>query len=91
MTKNELIAAVAEKARMPRLSAAAAVEATFDIIVATLGNGGEVKVSGFGNFRAVQRAARAGRDPRTGETVQIQAVRRPKFSPGKAFKEVLNR
>ena len=74
MTKNELIAAVAGKAQMTKTAAATAVEATFDAITSTLKKGGEVKIMGFGNFRVVRRAARDGRDPRTGAPVKIKAI-----------------
>ena len=91
MTKNELIAAVAEKATLGRTEAAAAVEATFEVITAALKGGEEVKIMGFGNFRVADRAAREGRDPRTGQPVQIAASRRPKFSAGKGLKDAINR
>jgi DNA-binding protein HU-beta len=91
MTKNELIAAVADKAQMTKTAAASAVDATFDAITATLKKGGEVKIMGFGNFRVVKRAAREGRDPRTGAPVKIRAARRPRFSAGKGLKEAVNR
>jgi DNA-binding protein HU-beta len=90
MTKNELIAAVAEKTNLGRTEAAAAVEATFDVITAALKQGTEVKIMGFGNFRVADRAAREGRDPRTGEPVQIAAAKRPKFSAGKGLKDAIN-
>jgi DNA-binding protein HU-beta len=91
MTKNELIAAVADKTRMTKIAAAAAVEATFDVITAALKKGGEVKIMGFGNFRVVKRAARDGRDPRTGAPVKIKASKRPRFSAGKGLKDAVNR
>jgi DNA-binding protein HU-beta len=91
MTKNELIAAVAGKAQMTKTAAATAVEATFDAITSTLKRGGEVKIMGFGNFRVVKRAAREGRDPRTGTPVKIKAAKRPRFSAGKGLKEAVNR
>jgi DNA-binding protein HU-beta len=91
MTKNELIAAVADKASLTKTSAASAVDATFDAITASLKKGGEVKIMGFGNFRVVRRAAREGRDPRTGTPVKIRAARRPKFTAGKGLKEAVNR
>jgi DNA-binding protein HU-beta len=90
MTKNELIAAVAEKAEISRHEAARAVEATFDVIGASLGRGEEVKIAGFGNFKIASRAAREGRDPRTGQPVQIAASKRPKFSAGKGLKDAVN-
>jgi DNA-binding protein HU-beta len=91
MTKNELITAVAGKASLTKTSAASAVDATFDAITASLKKGGEVKIMGFGNFRVVKRAAREGRDPRTGTPVKIRAARRPKFTAGKGLKEAVNR
>ena len=91
MTKNELIAAVAGRASLTKTSAASAVDATFDAITAALKKGGEVKIMGFGNFKVVKRAAREGRDPRTGTPVKIKAARRPKFSAGKGLKAAVNR
>jgi DNA-binding protein HU-beta len=91
MTKNELIATVAGKAEMTKTAAASAVEATFDTITATLKKGGEVKIMGFGNFKVVKRAAREGRDPRTGEPVKIKAAKRPRFAAGKGLKQAVNR
>ena len=90
MTKNELIAAVADKTQMTKTAASAAVDATFDAITSTLKTGGDVKIMGFGNFRVVARAAREGRDPRTGAPVQIKAARRPRFAAGKGLKEAVN-
>ena len=72
MTKNELISAVAQEAELTKTAAATAVDATFDAITKTLKKGGEVKIVGFGNFRVVKRAAREGRDPRTGTPVHDQ-------------------
>jgi DNA-binding protein HU-beta len=91
MTKHELIALVANKTQMTKTAAATAVDATFDAITATLKKGGEVKIMGFGNFRVVKRAAREGRDPRTGTPVKIRASRRPRFSAGKGLKAAVNR
>ena len=91
MTKNELVSVVADKAKMTKNAAASAVDATFDAITSTLKRGGEVKIMGFGNFRVVRRAAREGRDPRTGNPVQIKAARRPRFSAGKGLKAAVNR
>jgi DNA-binding protein HU-beta len=90
MTKNELIAAVADKTKMTKTAAASVVEATFDVITDTLKQGTEVKIMGFGNFRVTRRAARDGRDPRTGTPVQIKASNRPRFSAGKGLKEAVN-
>jgi DNA-binding protein HU-beta len=90
MTKNELILAVADKAQMTKLAAACAVEATFNVIAEQLRKGEEVKIMGFGNFRVITRAARDGRNPSTGAPVRINAVKRPRFSPGKGLKDAVN-
>ena len=66
-----------------------AVEAVFDTIIKTLGRGEEVAVSGFGTFRVAKRAAREGRNPKTGEKIQIAASVKPKFRAGKALKEAV--
>nr|WP_181314011.1 HU family DNA-binding protein [Phreatobacter cathodiphilus] len=90
VTKNELIAAVAEAASLTKAQAGAAVDATFDAIAATLKAGGDVKLVGFGAFSVTKRAAREGRDPRTGKPVQIKASNAPKFSAGKGLKDAVN-
>jgi DNA-binding protein HU-beta len=90
MTKNELISAVAETSSLTKTDAAKAVEATFDIITGALKRGDEVKLIGFGTFTVVNRAAREGRNPRTGQPVQIKASKAPKFSSGKGLKEAVN-
>lgn len=90
MTKNELITAVADTSSMTKTDAAKAVEATFDIITGALKQGDEVKLIGFGTFTVVNRAAREGRNPRTGQPVMIKAAKAPKFSAGKGLKEAVN-
>lgn len=90
MTKNEIIAAVADKTGLGKTGAASAVDATFEAIIAALKTGTEVKIIGFGNFKVVARAAREGRDPRTGNPVHIAAAKRAKFSAGKGLKDALN-
>lgn len=90
MTKNELIAAVAEQTSLEKNAASAAVEATFEVIARALRAGDEVKIMGFGTFRVASRAAREGRDPRTGAPVKIEAARRPKFTAGKGLKDAVN-
>jgi DNA-binding protein HU-beta len=90
MTKNELIAAVADTAKLTKTSAASAVDATFDIITGALKRGDEVKLIGFGSFKVVNRKAREGRNPRTGAAVQIPASKAPKFSAGKGLKDSVN-
>jgi len=84
MTKNELIAAVADTAKLTKTLAASAVDATFDIITGALKRGDEVKLIGFGSFKVVKRAAREGRNPRTGAAVQSQRRRSRNSQPGRA-------
>jgi DNA-binding protein HU-beta len=91
VNKNELIARVANKTNMSKSAAADAVEATFAEIETALKGGDEVRIVGFGNFVVANRAASTGRNPRTGAVIQIPASRAPKFRPGKALKEAVNR
>ncbi|MDZ7823782.1 MAG: HU family DNA-binding protein [Ahrensia sp.] len=90
MNKNELAGAVAEKTGMAKGEAATAVDAVFDVITETLKSGGDVRVLGFGNFVVQQRAATTGRNPMTGQPVEIPAKRVPKFSAGKGLKDSVN-
>jgi len=90
MNKNELISAVAEKAELTKAQAGEAVDALFDIIADTLKSGVEVRVIGFGNFSVTARAATEGRNPRTGDTIQIPASKTPKFKAGKGLKDAVN-
>ncbi|MEP3233039.1 MAG: HU family DNA-binding protein [Hyphomicrobiales bacterium] len=90
MNKNELIAAVAEKTDLSKAAAGEAVDATFDAITSSLKGGDEVKILGFGNFSVTDRAATTGRNPRTGETIQIKASKSPKFKAGKGLKDAIN-
>ncbi len=91
MNKQELIAAVANKADLTKIAAASAVDATFNTIKSMLRKGNGVRIMGFGNFQVVRRAARQGRDPRTGAPLVIKAAKRPRFSAGKGLKEAVNR
>jgi DNA-binding protein HU-beta len=90
MTKNELAGKVAEHAGLGVGQARGAVEAVFDAITAELAAGGEVQVAGFGKFGVSHRAARSGRKPATGATIQIAASKAPKFSAASALKKALN-
>ena len=90
MNKNELAAAVAEKTGLGKGDATNAVDAVFSVITDTLKSGGDVRLLGFGNFVAQQRAATTGRNPLTGQTVEVPAKRVPKFSAGKALKDAVN-
>ncbi len=90
MNKSELIDAVAEAAGLDRADATKATEALLDGIVDALSKGDQVALSGFGTFSVRARAARAGRNPQTGETIQIKASNSPGFKAGKAFKDAVN-
>ena len=90
MNKNELVAAVADKASLSKGDAAKAVEALFDTITGELKNGGDVRLVGFGNFTVSRREASTGRNPSTGAEVQIPARNVPKFSAGKGLKDAVN-
>lgn len=90
MNKAELIDAVAEGAELSKSSAARAVDALVEAITAALKNDESVTLVGFGTFTVRSRAAREGRNPRTGETIEIKASRTPGFKPGKALKDALN-
>ncbi len=90
MNKNEFIDRVADMANLSKQDATRAVDAVFDAITSALKRGDDVRLVGFGTFSAAKRAAREGRNPRTGETIQIAASIQPKFSPGKGLKDALN-
>ena len=90
MNKNDLVSAVADSADITRADAAKAVDAVFDTITATLKSGDEVRLVGFGTFATAQRAATTGRNPRTGESIDIAASVQPKFKAGKGLKDSLN-
>ncbi|MBD3878768.1 MAG: HU family DNA-binding protein [Quinella sp. 1Q5] len=90
MTRAELIVAVAEKAKLDRKSAEKAVAATFETIKDALVEGDKVQVLGFGTFENRTRAARKGRNPRTGEEIEIQSSKLPSFKAGKSLKEAVN-
>lgn len=89
MTKSEFVDVVADKADLSKKEATAAVEAVLDTIEGTLKRGGEVVFSGFGKFHVAQRNARQGRNPATGETIQIAASQVPRFSAGAALKKAV--
>lgn len=89
MTKKELIEKVSEKTGLKKKEAEQAVHATLETIADTVSQGGKVQILGFGNFETRTRAAREGRNPRTGEAVQIEAIKVPVFKPGKGLKEAV--
>ncbi len=89
MNKTELIAAVAEKAGLSKKDADVAVTAVFDAVTAELVKGEKVQLIGFGTFETRERAAKQGRNPRTGETMTIAASKVPAFKAGKALKDAV--
>ena len=91
MNKNELIGAVASSAGITKTQASDSVEAVFGSISSELSSGGEVRLVGFGTFMVADRKATTGRNPRTGEAIQIKASKQPKFRPGKSLKESVNK
>jgi DNA-binding protein HU-beta len=90
MTKAELTESVASKADLPRNVAEKAVNVLFDDIVAALREGDKVSISGFGTFSVAVRKPRTGRNPKTGESIEIGETKAAKFKPGKTLKESLN-
>jgi DNA-binding protein HU-beta len=90
MNKSELIDAVASGTGLSRTDATNATDALLDSIVGTLKQGDQVTLVGFGTFSVRARAARSGRNPQTGETIQIKASNSPGFKAGKAFKDAVN-
>lgn len=89
MNKAELVASVAEKAEMTKKDAEKAVNALFAAIEEALAKGDKVQLVGFGTFEVRERAARVGRNPRTGEEITIAATKVPVFKPGKALKDAV--
>ena len=90
MNKTELIAAVAGSANVTKKEAEAVLKAFTDVVAEELKNGGKIQLVGFGTFEVGERAAREGRNPKTGETMTIAASKAPKFKAGKALKDAIN-
>ena len=90
MNKGELIESVASASGLSKGEATKAVDATLDGITKALSGGDSVSLVGFGTFSVKHRAARQGRNPRTGETIQIAASKVPGFKAGKALKDAVN-
>ena len=90
MNKDDLIAKVANSVGVSKTDAAKSVDAVFSNITSSLKGGNEVRLVGFGTFIVSNRAATTGRNPRTGESIQIPASKRPKFTVGKALKDAVN-
>ncbi|WP_181348220.1 HU family DNA-binding protein [Thalassobacillus sp. CUG 92003] len=89
MNKTDLINAVSEKADLSKKDATQAVDSVFESIMDSLKDGDKVQLIGFGNFEVRERAARKGRNPQTGEEIEIAASKVPAFKPGKALKDVV--
>ena len=90
MNKNELVASVADASGLTKSDAAKAVDGVFASITSALKSGGDVRIVGFGTFSVANRAATTGRNPRTGETIQIKASKQPKFKAGSPLKDSVN-
>ena len=90
MNKTELIAVVAEKAELSKKDAEKAIKAFTDAVSEELVKGGKIQLVGFGTFEVAERAAREGRNPKTGETMPIAASKTPKFKAGKALKDMVH-
>ncbi|MEO1765998.1 HU family DNA-binding protein [Thiobacter aerophilum] len=90
MNKSELIEAIAKNADLSKAAAGRALDAVLAAVQQTLKKGNSVTLVGFGTFYVGKRAARSGRNPRTGATIKIKAARVPKFRAGKALKDAIN-
>ncbi len=90
MNKTELIEAIAASADLPKAAAGRALDAMVDAITAALKKDDQVVLVGFGTFAVKERAARTGRNPQTGQPIEIAAAKIPSFRPGKALKDAVN-
>ncbi len=90
MNKNDLVAAVADKTGLSKADAGKAIDGVFEAVTDALTGGDEVRLVGFGTFSVAARAASQGRNPRTGEVIQIPASKQPKFKAGKGLKDAVN-
>ena len=91
MNKTELVAAMAEKSELSKKDSEKALKAFIDVVSEELQKGEKIQLVGFGTFEVSERAAREGRNPLTGETMQIKASKAPKFKAGKALKDAVNK
>ncbi|MGC9162505.1 MAG: HU family DNA-binding protein [Thiomonas sp.] len=89
MNKAELIEHIANNADLKKAEAGRALDALIDAVRRTLKKGESVSLIGFGTFTVTKRAARTGRNPRTGATIKIKAAKIPKFRPGKGLKDAI--
>ena len=90
MNKTELIDQIAAEADISKAAAGRSLDALFSAVKKTLKKNGSVTLVGFGTFAVTTRAARTGRNPRTGEAIKIKKAKVPKFRPGKALKDAVN-
>jgi DNA-binding protein HU-beta len=90
MNKAQLIERLSQKTKLTKIQSELVMDAALEIIQKTVSKGEEVKIVGFGTFSSVQRKARKGRNPKTGETVDIPRSKVPRFKPGKEFKGLLS-
>ena len=90
MNKTELIDAIATDCDLSKAAAQRALESFLGHVISTVAKGNTVQLVGFGTFAVTKRAARVGRNPRTGDAIKIKAAKVPKFRPGKALKDALN-
>ena len=90
MNKKELVDTLAQKFNLPKTTTDDFVKKFFDTIGEALKAGEKVVIPGFGTFEVSERAARQGRNPKTGEPLEIKASKTPRFKPGKTLKEALN-
>ncbi|WP_083439309.1 HU family DNA-binding protein [Herbaspirillum autotrophicum] len=90
MNKSELIEHISDSAEISKAASARALDAMIGAVKTTLKKNGSVTLVGFGTFTVGKRAARTGRNPRTGAAIKIKAAKVPKFKPGKALKDALN-
>ncbi|MCH9691444.1 MAG: HU family DNA-binding protein [Gammaproteobacteria bacterium] len=90
MNKSELIDAIAASADLPKAAAGRALDAMVDSITSALKEGDQVALVGFGTFAVKERAARTGRNPRTGDPIEIAAAKVPSFKAGKVLKDAVN-
>lgn len=91
MNKTELVAAMAEKAELSKKDSEKALKAFIDVVAEELQKGEKIQLVGFGTFEVAERSAREGRNPLTGEKMQIKASKAPKFKAGKALKDAVNK
>ena len=91
MNKSDLVDAIAKSAEISKAGAARALDSTVEAITKALKKGDSVSLVGFGTFKVGKRAARNGRNPRTGATIKIKAAKVPKFSAGKGLKDAVNK